>query len=208
MKNLKTRWLLLIIIPLALSVSFVKILDDTTKKRNRKIEYLVVHYTANLHKNADAVANARYLQKKAHAGAHYCIDDIQTIQCTEERNVAYSVGDRKWLGFNPKFWLKGKINNNNSLNFEMCLGPTRNDSMIIDKTAQYIGWQLVNKGLDISHVVRHHDVTGKHCPKFNYQYDWNQSVEDKSWKEFLIIVEKYWKFQLKRKNEVQQFSRS
>jgi len=206
MKNLKTAFPL-IIIPLLLSVSFVKILDDTVKKRNRKIEYLVVHYTANLHKNADAVANARYLQRKSHAGTHYCIDDVQTIQCTEERNVAYAVGDRKWAGFIPKFWLKGKITNNNSLNFEMCLGPSRNDSLIIDRTAQYIGWQLVNKGLDISHVVRHHDVSGKQCPKFNYQDEWVQADEDRAWKDFLIIVDKYWKYHLNRKNGIQQLSR-
>lgn len=207
MKNLKTAFLL-IIIPLLLSVSFVKILDDTVKKRNRKIEYLVVHYTANLHKNADAVANAKYLQRKSHAGTHYCIDDAQTVQCTEERNVAYAIGDRKWAGFIPKFWLKDKITNNNSLNFEMCLGPSRNDSLIIDRTAQYIGWQLVNKGLDISHVVRHHDVSGKHCPKFNYQDEWVQANEDRAWKDFLIIVDKYWKLHLNRKNEIQQLSRS
>lgn len=181
-------------------VSFVKILDRTVKTRKMPIEYIVVHYTANLNPGADAEANARYLQKKERAGTHYCVDDKEIIQCTEEHNVAYAVGDRKWNGFVPKFWLKNKIKNNNSLSFEMCLGGGRNDSIIMDITAQSVAWQLVNKGLDISHVVRHHDVTGKHCPKFNYNdKNWDDKKELDSWRRFMGEVRFYWMLQLEKK---------
>lgn len=189
----------IILIPFVLAVSFKRIMDKTVKHRTMRIEYLVVHYTANPHPKASAEMNARYLRNKSNAGTHYCIDDEEVIQCTDESNVAYAVGDRKWLGFIPKFWLKDKIKNNNSLSFEMCLGGGRNDSLIMDRTAQFIGWQLVNKGLDISHVVRHHDVSGKQCPKFNYNEVWDEEKEDRAWKHFLGEVRFYWNAQLQRK---------
>lgn len=193
-------FLLIALLPFIAAVSFVKILDRTVKHRNRPIEFLIVHYTANLNPGADARANAYYLRKKERAGTHYCIDDEEIVQCTEEHNVAYAVGDRKWLGFIPKPWLENKIKNNNSLSFEMCLGGDRNDSLILDMTAQQLGWQLVNKGLDISHVVRHHDVTGKHCPRFFYNDEkWDQRKEDIAWFKFKVKVMEYQNYHLEQK---------
>lgn len=213
-KTYRFRYILgLILIVLISGVSFVRILDKTKKKRTRRIEYIVVHYTANLNPGADAVMNATYLRNKEGAGCHYCIDGITRgndnsgiIQCTDEQNVAYSIGDRMWLGFVPKKWFmdgdKRKILNNNSLNYEMCLGGGRNDSLILDITAQQIGWQLVNKGLDLSRVVRHYDVTGKHCPRFCYQdKEWDQKKEDGQWWKFRQRVKFYQEIHLRLKEE-------
>jgi len=190
-----------LILPFALSVSFYKIMDKTVKKRRDRIEFLVVHYTANNNPGADARMNAIYLRNKEGAGTHYCIDDEEIVQCTDEKNVAYAVGDKKWWGFVPKPWLMNKIRNNNSLSFEMCLGGGRNDSLIVETTAQQLGWQLVNKGLDISRVVRHYDVSGKHCPKFFYaEKGWNQAKEDREFYLFKLKVLKYQKIHLEEKN--------
>jgi N-acetylmuramoyl-L-alanine amidase CwlA len=196
-------------------VSFKKILDKHTRKRKDKVEYIIVHYTANLHPNASAEMNAMYLRNKRAAGCHYAIDDEEIIQCVPEDQVAYSVGDRKWLGFVPKPWLKGKIFNENSISYEMCLGGGRNDSLIVDMTARCVAWQMINKGFlrneliqvyssveqrkltflrkvpDMGRVVRHHDVSGKHCPKFFYNEPWNQAKEDKAFYKFKLLVDKY-----------------
>lgn len=198
----------IIVLPFAMSVSFYKIMDKTVKKRSSRIEFLVVHYTANNSPGATARRNAMYLRNKKGAGTHYCIDDGEIVQCTEEGNVAYAVGDKKWWGFVAKPWLDRKIKNNNSLSFEMCLGGGRNDSLIIETTAQQLGWQLVNKGLDISRVVRHHDVSGKHCPKFYYSDNtWNQAKEDRAFYLFKLKVQKYQNIHLyekKRRKEEQE----
>ena len=196
-------------------VSFRQILDRNTRKRKDKIEYIVVHYTANLHPKADAEMNARYLQRTRNAGCHYAIDDDEIIQCVPENEVAFAVGDRKWLGFIPKPWLKGKVFNENSISYEMCLGGGRNDSLIIDITAQSVAWQVLNKGFfryesvpvwnssdnrqvyvtrkvpDLGRIVRHHDVSGKQCPKFYYNDPWNQAKENKAFYKFKLLVDKY-----------------
>lgn len=191
---------LLLLIPFIVAISFVRIMDKTEKRRRDKIEYLVVHWTANPSPGADAVANAKYLRNKEGAGAHYCIDDKQIVQCTDEENVAYSVGGPKWFGFVPKFWLKDRIKNNNSLSFEMCLGGDRNDSIIIDQTAQLIGHRLVRYGLDMSRVVRHYDVVGKPCPMFAYKNGkWDRRTEDSCFLVFKGIVNYYYNVNLLRK---------
>jgi N-acetylmuramoyl-L-alanine amidase CwlA len=192
-------------------VSFKKILDRHTRKRKEAVEYIIVHYTANLHPNASAEMNAKYLQRKRQAGCHYAVDDTETIQCVPEEMVAYAVGDRKWLGFVPKPWLKGKIFNENSISYEMCLGGGRNDSLIVETTAKYVAWQLFDKRLyhgdtvtvngarfikkipDLGRVVRHHDVSGKQCPKFYYDKPWNQEREDRAFYIFKLKVEKYFR---------------
>lgn len=202
--------LFLAVLSLLAGVSFRQILDKHTRVRRKNVEYIIIHYTANLHKGADAVANAKYLQKKEKAGCHYAIDDKEIVQCVPEDQVAYAVGDKKWFGFIPKPWYKNKIYNENSLSFEMCLGGGRNDSLILDKTAQSVAWQLYNRRFfrvdtvvtetnkylrripDLGRVVRHHDVSGKHCPRFNYSdLDWNQRKEDASFRGFKNIVEQY-----------------
>jgi N-acetylmuramoyl-L-alanine amidase CwlA len=214
---------LLLIIPIIAGVSFKRIMDKTVKKRRFPVEYLVIHYTANTNPGSDAEANAYYLRNKHRAGTHYCIDDQEIIQCTDEQNVAYAIGDKTWFGFVPKPWFinpKGgrKVLNNNSLNYEMCLGGGRNDTIIIETTAQQIGFQIVKYGFydkngvpDLGRVLRHHDITGKYCPKFNYidpitgkfnENYWDQEKEDISFWKFKLRV-KYWaEFHLKRLGKI------
>lgn len=199
-KRNKLKIGIMLLIPFLLTISFVKIMDRTVKKRSMPVQYLVVHWTANTASGADARANAYYLRNKKAAGTHYCIDDEEIVLCTDEDNVAYAVGGPLWRGFRPKFWLHGKILNNNSISFEMCLGGGRNDSIIIDQTAQLVGKRLVTYGLDMSRVVRHYDVNGKPCPRFCYNDpEWNLIREDSSFSEFKKIVEKYYNFHLYRK---------
>lgn len=220
-KRITNIVLFTVLITFLLGVSFRQIIDKHTRKRKKPVEYIVVHYTANLKKGADAVANAKYLQKTERAGCHYAIDDKEIVQCVPENEVAYAVGDKKWFGFIPKPWYKNKIYNENSLSFEMCLGGGRNDSLIIDKTAQSVAWQLYNRRFysvdtitvdsvrylrrvpDLGRVVRHHDISGKHCPRFNYNDTaWNQQKEDSAFRKFVKNTEFYF-YKLSTDREIQ-----
>lgn len=211
-------------------VSFKQILDKHSRPRKQKIEYIVVHYTANLNPGADAEMNARYLRNKKPAGAHYIIDDDPDLNegviiGVPEGRVAYSVGDKKWFGFVPNPWHKGKIFNENSLSFEMCLGGGRNDSLIVERTAMFVAWQLIDKSLysseikvingktfvkkipDLGRVVRHHDVSGKYCPKFYYKdKEWNEAKENRAFYIFKLKVEKYFNARLKYDRDLKKTS--
>ena len=184
--------------------SFKRIPDEDSRPRNDDVKYLVVHYTANLDDGADAEANAKYLKRMKNVGCHYAIDDKEIIQCVSEDSVAYAIGDRRWSGFIPKSWYKNKINNDNSISYEMCLGGGRDDSKIIDQTAHLIAAELIDRKFyieivdngpiipDLSRIVRHHDVSGKHCPRFNYNDSrWNSLKEEQSFSDFKKIVESH-----------------
>lgn len=212
--KVKLILLLLAIVISVLFFSFRRIPDEDTRPRRSDIKFIVVHYTANLDDGADAEANAKYLKRMKNVGCHYAIDDVEVIQCVSEDSVAYAIGDRRWSGFIPKSWYDKKINNDNSISYEMCLGGGRDDSKIIDVTARLIAEQLYNRKFylqvnndgplipDLSRVVRHHDVSGKHCPRFNYNDSrWNQKKEDISFSDFKKLVESHFYEIMDEKNQ-------
>lgn len=160
--------------------SFRKIFDKRTdmKKRKGGIEYLVYHYPAAPNPNIKAEDIAYFLQDKCGAGAHWVIGD-EIIQTAPEDMRVNAVGGRKWVNWVPKSWLKGKITNDNSLSFEICLkrGDYNYNNNLMRVAASNFAWQLVNKGLDPSRVVRHLDVRGKYCPFFACVY-----LTEQEWK--------------------------
>ena len=106
------------------------------------IRYLVYHYTGN---DGDrAVNNAKYYQSTVvGASAHYFVDDEE---------------------------IYGMVTNANSISIEMC--DTVRDGRIMASEATLeraaaLGRELMEKyDIPVERVVRHFDVTGKHCPAY------------------------------------------
>ncbi|GEB33715.1 N-acetylmuramoyl-L-alanine amidase [Brevibacillus parabrevis] len=58
---------------------------------------LVIHWTANERKGADAVANRNYFNKPTtEASAHYIVDDWQIVRCLPEIEMGYHVGAKSY----------------------------------------------------------------------------------------------------------------
>lgn len=174
--------LIIALVGLAISSSlcytYSKVMDRHYQKGGRK-EFLVTHSCNNPHSWGTAVNNAKYLQRKYNAGAHFVIDDVDVIQTADVNWSVPAVGGKPWKGFTPKPYLDGKIKNANSISFEMCLGWDRNNEKIIDITAASQGYWMANLGLDPSRLVRHYDAVGKPCPFFGQIY-----MTPKEWAEF------------------------
>ena len=200
-----------------LNLNGIKMLDRHHRDGDRK-EWIPIHYTACPCKWGDATSVAGFLLRKRNAGAHYVVDDSLIIQTALEEWSVPAVGGRNWKGFVAKNDLDKKVTNANSVNYEMCLGWERDNERIIDVTAAAAAYQMVNKGLDIGSVVRHHDVRGKYCPFFGsvllteeqwlkYYRDpigsgfWNQTYEDRQFYRFKLLVQYYHKQQLIRKDQ-------
>ena len=149
------------------------------KKRSYdSIKYIVVHYTAN--KNDTAKANANYYANgnTHNAGAHYYVDEGDTIYKSVPLNrVAWSVGGNKYndCAKTGGGKLYKQVCNSNSLSIEMCNSSTKNDR-VEQNTLWLIRFLMKKYGIQKSNVVRHFDVTGKHCPV--------TLMNDKEWKEF------------------------
>ena len=135
------------------------------------IQYIAFHYTGN---DGDTDANnARYYRDNVvQASAHYFVDDDSITQSVEDLGIAWAVGGKKWAdcpqtGGGVLFL---KATNYNTISIELC--DTRRDGQIMAteatlERAAALGRALMEKyNIPIERVVRHFDVTGKHCPAY------------------------------------------
>ncbi len=140
-------------------------------RRADQIKYLVYHYTGN--DGDTARANARYYRDTVvQASAHYFVDDDTVIESVEPLGIAWAVGGKKWSDC-PRTGggkLYGAVTNANSISIEMC--DTRRDGTLMATEATMeralaLGRALMERyHIPIERVVRHFDVTGKHCPAY------------------------------------------
>lgn len=150
-------------------------IDDSIRAKyyggyNNKIEYIVLHYTANSGTNATAKGNANYFANpKYEASAHFVVDSGDTIyQCVPENHAAWAIGGYKYpYTIGATFY--NICTNYNSLSIEMVSCTDKNGAYYIPgKTIDHaveLTKQLMKKyGVDANHVIRHYDVTGKPCP--------------------------------------------
>ena len=153
------------------------------KRSTSSIKYIVIHYTSNDGDHDES--NANYFHNNMlnpKASAHYFIDDDSVTQSVPDDYVAYSVGGNKWSDCSKTGGgkLYGVANNANSINLEMC--DTKKDGTIkateatMANTAEFCKKLMKKYGIDASHVIRHFDVNGKHCPAY--------FMNEKEWAKF------------------------
>lgn len=135
------------------------------------VRYLVYHYTGN--DGDTARANAVYYANAAvQSSAHYFVDDTEIIQSVPELYTAWAVGGKKWIDCAQTGGgtLHGVVTNANSISIEMCDTVRDGKLMATEATlanAAALGRKLMALyGIPIERVVRHFDVTGKHCPAY------------------------------------------
>lgn len=129
------------------------------------IRYIVLHYTANngdtAQNNADYFAGAN-----RRASAHYFVDENEVVQSVRDTDAAWHCGGSIESDHHP---LRGICTNRNSLGVEMCSDIVGGKYVItaqtVDRTVELVRWLMDKYGIDVDHVVRHYDVTGKDCPE-------------------------------------------
>lgn len=130
------------------------------------IKYIVVHYTAG---NGDtAMNNAQYFRNNSglQASAHYFVDEHSVVQSVRDADGAWHCGGPLESSHHP---LHNICMNRNSLGVEMCSDKVNGKYVItaqtVDRTVELVRWLMDKYGIDVDHVVRHYDVTGKLCPE-------------------------------------------
>ena len=130
------------------------------------IKYIVVHYTAG---NGDtAMNNAQYFHNNSglNASAHYFVDENSVVQSVRDTDGAWHCGGPLESSHHP---LHNICMNRNSLGVEMCSDKVNGKYVIaaqtVDHTVELVRWLMDKYGIDVDHVVRHYDVTGKDCPE-------------------------------------------
>ena len=137
----------------------------------KQIKYIVIHYTGN---DGDTdEGNANYFKNSVvSASAHYFVDDDSITQSVPDNFIAWSVGGTKWkdCATTGGGSMYGLITNANSISVEMCdtlrNGTVKATEQTMANTATLVKSLMKKYNIDINHVYRHFDVTGKHCPAY------------------------------------------
>lgn len=130
------------------------------RSRGTKPTWIVIHNTENhTSKEGTAYANTQYFKSTLrNASANYFIDDGDTVWCcVKPTDTAWHCGEAA---------SKNGCYNYNSIGIEVCETDAGN---FTNHEIQVLAW-LVQKlmkeyGISADHVCRHHDVTGKNCPR-------------------------------------------
>lgn len=160
----------------------------------RAVRAVVIHWTANTAKGANARRNRDYFNNGSinerglprAASAHYVVDDRTVIQCLPETEVGFHCGDKplgryKPLGLALMNGYKGLTPNYFTIGIEMCVNADGNWDFTYENTVALTAEMLLRHGLSPeTGLCRHFDVTGKACPK--------PMLSDAAWHAFCLVV--------------------
>ena len=132
--------------------------------RKDKIKYIVIHYVGA---SGSALNNAKYYANNiVGASAHYFVGHAKECgaiyQSVSPENTAWHCG--------AKTYKHNECRNENSIGIELCChldskGNWFFDDITIQKAMELTKYLMKIYNIDIKHVIRHYDVTGKECPK-------------------------------------------
>lgn len=141
------------------------------KGRNRKVDYIVIHYTGG---TATAKQNAQYYASAGGRGAsaHFFVGHK-----SEGAKIYQSIdpNDTAWHCGTTGTYCHPSCRNSNSIGIETCCHndtPDKSaaslcwyfDSETVDALVELTRDLMAKYGITADHVVRHYDVTHKICP--------------------------------------------
>lgn len=145
----------------------------------KKVNGIVVHYTANPGSNADE--NRNYFnnlpklnkgkKNPVYASSHFVIGlEGQIIQCIPTSEMAYASNDR----------------NSDTISIECC-HPDKTgkfNDITYKALVELLSYLCIKYDLDEEDIIRHYDVTGKKCPLYfvKHEDEWEQLKKDVGWK--------------------------
>ena len=174
---------------------------NTTSFPNRKIEYLVIHYTAGVSCKAGAAESCASWFSRADAGgsADYICDEANLVQYNPDplNRYCHAVGGSKYYTKGGRLY--GIAKNSNCVSLEICSGNTKGKITYPNDPAYYFSTVVLAKAIesaqylmdlyhiDSDHVIRHYDVNGKQCPGV---IGWNKdSGSENAWESFHLSLE-------------------
>lgn len=169
---------------------------NMTVKKNRKIEYIVIHYTAGVSSSGKSDENvaAWFNRSTTKASSDFIVDDDSVTQFNPDIHNQYT-----WHCGGKKYATKGgslyKVcTNANSIGIEVCSNSKNKKVMnandpnwfFTDETlgnlVELTKRLMQEYDIPVENVIRHYDVTGKLCPGI---VGWNADSGDESaWNDF------------------------
>ncbi|MGG1249865.1 N-acetylmuramoyl-L-alanine amidase [Brevibacillus agri] len=153
---------------------------------------LVIHWTANEKKGADAIANRNYFNKPTtEASAHYIVDGRQIVRCLPENEMGYHVGAKSYKPDAIK--RLSSYPNNCTIGIEMCVNADGDFAKTYQQTVQLAADILKRYGWGVDRLWRHYDITGKNCPAYfvgdDYARKYTGLTAQQAWAKFKADVQ-------------------
>jgi N-acetylmuramoyl-L-alanine amidase CwlA len=127
--------------------------------------YIVIHYADT---NGTAQAVRDYFQETPRqCSAHFeCDGKSPAVLAVPLNKTAWAVGGPKYTDCDKTGGgtLYGKAKNTTSISIEMCLKPGQTNADIYAQAGNLAAHYCNAYSIPLSHVIRHFDVNGKHCP--------------------------------------------
>lgn len=182
-------------------VNIIKMLGTncTSYYANRPHTYLAFHFTAGLTSKKGAARNTATWwanPQNKNGSADFVVDDEEMVQYNADLNNrrCWAVGDNS-TRYSKGGSLYGIAYNCNTISIEICSNnsawnakdPANSPNWYFTEAsiqnALELGAYLMKKyNIDIDHVVRHYDISGKYCPGI---IGWNtNSGSDAEWYKF------------------------
>lgn len=168
--------------------------NATTLLKNRDTRFIAIHYSAGTTAKKGTARNTALYFAKAKASADFIVDDKEIVQYNPDIQNRYT-----WaVGGNPYNTeggsLYGYATNKNTINIEICSSNSTgkmanpNDSSYfftnkaVKNALKLTKYLMMKYNIQLVHVVRHYDISGKLCPGI---IGWNkESGSEKDWEEF------------------------
>lgn len=138
-----------------------------TKKKYRKIRYIIIHYTGM--KSSKASLN-RLRDKKSEVSCHYFIDKMGSLsQLVDDKNIAWHAG--------VSFWNKEKSLNRNSIGIEIqnkgeLLEYEKFNSNQIKILTELVKFLKIKYNISNYHILGHSDISPCRKTDPGYLFPW------------------------------------
>ena len=168
----------------------------TTSSPNRKIEHIVIHYTAGTTSKSGSALNTSifFASPDTNVSADYIVDDEYVCQYNGDilNRYTWHCGGYRYSTKGGSYY--GKCTNRNSIGIEVCSSNSTgrmqnaNDASysftaaVIRNTEELVIYLMKKYNIPVENVIRHYDVTGKPCPGI-IGYN-TESGSNKLWNEF------------------------
>lgn len=140
------------------------------------LKKIVLHWTANKSKGANAIANRNFFNStKLAVSANYIVDSLRVVRCLKDSAMGYAVGSPKYTAYGMTL-TKGTMKadktpffspNYFTLNIEICVNADGDFKKTYQNTVDLVVMLLKkHPNLGIDDIITHHIITGKDCPKF------------------------------------------
>lgn len=153
------------------------------------IRAIIIHWTANLNRGANAMANRNYFNSLhydaqgnvIYASAHFIVDSQSIVQCLPENEVGFHVGAKpfKYTATAKRIMDTSTSPNSVTIGIEMCVNSDGNFDITRAQTIELTRMLAKKYSISRENVLRHFDITGKDCPRMMLDNTvWNSFLDE------------------------------